>query len=49
MRPGGWKRCLDLDAENVTAGVLRSPEWRAIPEDERRAMELTFNDDGEFW
>lgn len=28
---------------------LRSQEWKFIPEEERREIGLTFDDDGEFW
>lgn len=29
--------------------ILRSPEWRYIPESEKEEIGLTFDDDGEFW
>ena len=28
---------------------LRSPEWRFIPDDEKKKLGLTNDDDGEFW
>ena len=27
----------------------KSPEWAAVPPQEREKLGLTFNDDGEFW
>ena len=34
---------------NTLVVSLRSSEWRKLSEAEKREMNLTFADDGEFW
>jgi len=29
--------------------VSRSPEWQAVPPDEKKALGITIDNDGEFW
>ena len=43
------QRLLKVSRLIVLIIVLRSSEWSLLSEQEKREMELTFEDDGEFW
>lgn len=40
---------MDRTLDAYVIHVCRSPEWTAVPDDEKKELGLSFDFDGEFW